>query len=137
MDKYASRVRDADDNQTFLEEHPELLHEHCMGAPRPQRPRISTLSDTVNLRVAGYLLMEALQLGMDEKKAAMKRVVKQKYHIKSLLDFAEARACPGVLCLGALRCGADAGLPARRQGEHPFGRAPLFLAAGQRRACCC
>ncbi len=24
----------------------------------------------------------------------MKRVVKQKYHIKSLLDFAEARACP-------------------------------------------
>ena len=40
--------------------------------------------------------MEALQLGMDEKKAAMKRVVKQKYHIKSLLDFAEARARPGV-----------------------------------------
>ena len=43
MDKYASRVRDADDNQAFLEEHPELLHEHCMGAPRPQRPLISTL----------------------------------------------------------------------------------------------
>ena len=37
MDKYASRVRDAEENRDFLEEHPELLHEHCMGT-RPARP---------------------------------------------------------------------------------------------------
>ena len=48
--------------------------------------------------------MEALQLGMDGKKAAMKRVVKQKYHIKSLLDFAEARALAHRLLYAALRC---------------------------------
>ena len=49
--------------------------------------------------------MEALQLGMDDKKAAMKRVVKQKYHIKSLLDFAEARASPCMMryCVASLR----------------------------------
>ena len=31
MDKYAARVRDPEENQTFLEENPALLHEHCMG----------------------------------------------------------------------------------------------------------
>ena len=43
MEEYASRVRSYDDNCAFLEAHPELLHEHAMG----------------------YLLMEALQHGMD------------------------------------------------------------------------
>ena len=43
MEEYASRVRSYDDNCEFLEAHPELLHEHAMG----------------------YLLMEALQHGMD------------------------------------------------------------------------
>ena len=42
--------------------------------------------------------MEALQLGMDDKKVAMKRVVKQKYHIKSLLDFAQVRTSPSWRC---------------------------------------
>jgi hypothetical protein len=43
MEEYASRVRSYDDNCALLEAHPELLHEHAMG----------------------YLLMEALQHGMD------------------------------------------------------------------------
>jgi cell division cycle protein 37 len=61
-------VRDNEENLAFLEAHPECLHEHALG----------------------HLLLEALQLGMEGKSAAMRRVVKQKYHIKSLLDFAEA-----------------------------------------------
>lgn len=65
-------MRSFAENQAFLEEHPELLCEHAMG----------------------YLLMEALSLGMDGKAAAMKRVVRQKFHIKSLLEFAEARKAP-------------------------------------------
>ncbi len=47
MDEYASKVRSYEDNQAFFEEQPQLLHEHAMG----------------------YLLMEALQLGMDNKMA--------------------------------------------------------------------
>jgi hypothetical protein len=43
MDKYASRVRTPDENQAFLEEHPELLHEHCMGARRRERSHACTL----------------------------------------------------------------------------------------------
>lgn len=45
MEEYASRVRSYDDNCAFFEAHPELLHEHAMG----------------------YLLMEALQHGMDAR----------------------------------------------------------------------
>ena len=69
LDRYASRVRSPEENLAFLEEHPALLHEHAMG----------------------YLLLEALELGMAGKAASMKRVTKQKYHIKSLLDFASVR----------------------------------------------
>lgn len=43
---------------------------------------------------AGYLLLHALDLGMEDRLQDMKRVVKQKYHIKSMLDFAEARRAP-------------------------------------------
>lgn len=42
----------------------------------------------------GYLLLHALDLGMEDRLKDMKRVVKQKYHIKSMLDFAEARKAP-------------------------------------------
>jgi hypothetical protein len=125
MDKYASRVRTPDENLSFLEEHPELLHEHCMG----------------------YLLMEALQLGMDDKKAAMKRVVKQKYHIKSLLDFAEARARPPRVCARACDAAASQRIPSHvaltphtpalpaplRQDQHPRRGAPLLHAPVLRR----
>lgn len=45
MAEYAQRVRSFDENESFFEEHPQLLSEHAMG----------------------YLLMEALQLGMDNK----------------------------------------------------------------------
>jgi hypothetical protein len=92
MDKYASRVRTPDENQAFLEEHPELLHEHCMGAWWRERSHACTLRGVgrdAAERVAcgalgrgvsalmcaspashaGYLLMEALTLGMDDKKA--------------------------------------------------------------------
>lgn len=65
-DKYADVNRSYDDNESFLESNPVLLHEHCMA----------------------YLLMKALHLGMENKTKAMRRVTKQKYHIKSLLDFA-------------------------------------------------
>ena len=44
MDKYAARVRDPEENQAFLEENPQLLHEHCMGTFRAcfaQLPRQS------------------------------------------------------------------------------------------------
>jgi cell division cycle protein 37 len=55
---------------------------------------------------------------------AMKRVVKQKYHIKSLLDFAEARACHVVLlCARAcaeLPAGACAGKVSIREVVRPF-----------------
>jgi hypothetical protein len=43
MDKYASKVRTPDENQEFLEAHPELLHEHCMGAPSLCRAMLSAL----------------------------------------------------------------------------------------------
>ena len=43
MDEYASSVRSYDENCAFFDAHPQLLHEHAMG----------------------YLLMEALQHGMD------------------------------------------------------------------------
>ena len=54
----------------FLSERPQLVHEHAMG----------------------YLLLRALDLGMEDKWRDMKRVVRQKFHIKSMLDFAAARA---------------------------------------------
>jgi len=51
LDDYASRVRSNDENVDFMEAHPEVLHEHAMG----------------------YLLMEALQLGMAGKTVRARR----------------------------------------------------------------
>eukprot|EP00218_Dolichomastix_sp_CCMP3274_P010848 CAMPEP_0170135002 /NCGR_PEP_ID=MMETSP0033_2-20121228/2243_1 /TAXON_ID=195969 /ORGANISM="Dolichomastix tenuilepis, Strain CCMP3274" /LENGTH=352 /DNA_ID=CAMNT_0010370593 /DNA_START=22 /DNA_END=1080 /DNA_ORIENTATION=+ len=67
MDKYIGSVRSNDDNMSFMEENTFLLHEHALG----------------------YMLLEALDRGMKEQYKAMRRIVKQKFHIKSLLDFAE------------------------------------------------
>lgn len=72
MDRYAKKVMPLDTALEFISDRPHLVHEHCMG----------------------YLLLHALDLGMEDRKADMKRVVKQKYHIKSMLDFAEARKAP-------------------------------------------
>lgn len=45
LDEYGSRLRSYDDNCAFFEANPQLMHEHAMG----------------------YLLMEALHLGMDNR----------------------------------------------------------------------
>jgi hypothetical protein len=80
MDKYASRVRTPDENLSFLEEHPQLLHEHCMG----------------------YLLMEALQLGMDDKKARALRCACMCSHARCVC--ACARPLTPLVCARCAPC---------------------------------
>ena len=77
MEAYSASILPLADCRDFLTEHPELVHEHCMG----------------------YLLLRALDLGMAEKLRDMRRVVKQKYHIKCLLDFATARRANPQSCV--------------------------------------
>mmetsp|Transcript_21044 Transcript_21044/g.25268 ORF Transcript_21044/g.25268 Transcript_21044/m.25268 type:complete len:365 (+) Transcript_21044:157-1251(+) len=68
LDKYIERKRSYEENFEFLWENPSILHEYGMG----------------------YMLLKALDYGMEDKLKDMRRVVWQKYHIKSLLDFTEA-----------------------------------------------
>lgn len=65
MNDYIGIDRSLDDAESFLEDHPMLLTEHALG----------------------YMLMVALDHGMHGNKKAMRRVVKNKYHVKSILDF--------------------------------------------------
>lgn len=66
IDDYLSRKRTLDSAEAFLSDYPMLLSEHALG----------------------YMLMQALNHGMREERQKMRRVVANKYHVKSLLDFA-------------------------------------------------
>ena len=70
LDAYASRVRSNDENQEFLEAHPEVLHEHGMGCVAASAAGASGRSSPLTLcarPLSRYLLMEALTLGMAGK----------------------------------------------------------------------
>ena len=72
LDSYSSRVRSYEENSEFLVAHPEVLHDHGLG----------------------YLLLRALDAGMAGKMADMRRLVRQKYHVKSLLELSAAHKSP-------------------------------------------
>lgn len=72
LDSYASRVRSHEENSEFLLAHPEVLHDHGLG----------------------YLLLRALDAGMAGRTADMRRLVRQKYHVKSLLELSAAHKAP-------------------------------------------
>jgi anion-transporting ArsA/GET3 family ATPase len=67
MDEYIGKRRSLDDAEAFLSDHPMLVTEHALG----------------------YMLMQALQHGMREERQAMRRVVANKYHVKSLIDYGQ------------------------------------------------